>query len=208
VTDPIVPSAVTSSETSSTLLSRVRSKDPDAWQRLVHLYSPLVYRWCRRAGLQEADAADVGQEVFKSVARAIDDFRHDTQGASFRGWLRTITGNKIRDFARRQRPGMEGAGGSDAYAQLQEIPEDSGDESNDPDAPDDQMLVLRRAIELVLAEFTDETRQVFLRVVVDGHAPADVARDSGISVNAVYLAKSRVKRRFREEFEGLVGDWF
>src|SRR5262245_23310499 len=107
-----------SGRTSSSLLVRVREQDPEAWRRFVDLYGPLLLRWCCQAGLQEADAADVTQEVFRSVSVAIVDFRHDQKGDTLRGWLRTITRNKITDWARRKPPGGDGAGGSDAQARL------------------------------------------------------------------------------------------
>src|SRR5436853_6854235 len=77
------------------LLQKVRGRDQQAWNQLVDLYGPMVYDWCLRAGLQPADAADVGQDVFMPVARAIGEFRRDRPGDSFRGWLYTITRRKI-----------------------------------------------------------------------------------------------------------------
>jgi RNA polymerase sigma-70 factor (ECF subfamily) len=176
--------------------------DPEAWQRFVHLYSPLVYRWCRQAGLQEADAADVGQDVFRAVGRAIGTFSPDGSGGTLRGWLKAITRNKVRDFARGRKRQVEGVGGSSAQARLNEVAADP--EPEDPPGGEEDGLLLRRAVELVLADFKDESRTAFLRVVVEGHDPADVARDLGITVNAVYLAKSRIKQRLREEFAGLL----
>ena len=105
-------------ETSVTLLARVKVLAPDAWKRFVYIYSPLVYRWCCVAGFQEADAADVGQEVFQAVFKAIGTFERTGGAGSFRRWLKTITLNKCRDFARRKRPGTQGDGGSDAYGTL------------------------------------------------------------------------------------------
>jgi RNA polymerase sigma factor (sigma-70 family) len=90
-----------SSATSVSLLQRVKAQDGDAWRRLTELYGPTVYGWCRRAGLSPDDAADVGQEVFRAVVTAVDGFRRDQPGDSFRGWLCTITQNKIRDHWRR-----------------------------------------------------------------------------------------------------------
>src|SRR5262245_12114895 len=83
--------------TSLTLLERVRAADPEAWRRLVELYGPVVQRWCRRAGLQESDTADVMQEVFRSVAVRVSQFRREQARDSFRAWLWTITRNKVRD---------------------------------------------------------------------------------------------------------------
>ena len=121
MTDAGVNSGRGPGETSSTLLVRLKAKDPEAWRRFVYLYSPRVYRWCRRAGLREADAADVGQEVFQAVAGAIGTFHHDQKGDSFRGWLRTITHNKVLDFDRRQPPSASGVGGSAGQARLFEL---------------------------------------------------------------------------------------
>jgi hypothetical protein len=75
----------------STLLERLRAGQTDAWERLARLYGQTVYVWCRGAGVPEADAADVSQEVFAAVARHLADFRREGPGDSFRGWLWTIT---------------------------------------------------------------------------------------------------------------------
>lgn len=170
----------------------------------MYLYGPLVYEWCRRMGLQDADASDVGQDVFRAVFGAIGRFERNSGQGSFRKWLKSVTNNKVRDFARSKRRGAEGVGGSDALARLLEIAADPASDPNDADAPSDEVLLLRRAVELVLADLSEETRQAFWQVVAEGRDPADVARELGLSVNAVYLVKSRVKRRIREEFDGLV----
>src|SRR4051812_26178360 len=102
VTDAHVESLGDGGQTSTTLLIRVKAKDQEAWRRLVHLYSPLVHRWCRRCGLQEADTADVAQDVFRTVAESIDGFHHDQSGDSFRGWLRAVTRTRLLDFLRRK----------------------------------------------------------------------------------------------------------
>src|SRR5580698_9987695 len=83
--------------TSASLLELVKADDAAAWERLVGLYAPLVFYWCRRWDLQETDTADVFQEVFLSVATHIGGFRKDQPGGTFRGWLRTITRNKVLD---------------------------------------------------------------------------------------------------------------
>jgi RNA polymerase sigma-70 factor (ECF subfamily) len=188
--------------TSTSLLARVRVQDQAAWERLVTLYSPLVFRWCQRAGLQPVDAADVGQEVFAAVARNIQNFRHDRPGDTFRGWLFTITRNKLRDRLPLP-PGGAGAGGSDAQRQLAQVPAEESGESEE-DADDERKLLYRRAVDLISGEFEPRTWQAFWRVAVDGQRPEDVAGDLRMTVNAVYLAKSRVLRRLREEFALLI----
>jgi RNA polymerase sigma-70 factor (ECF subfamily) len=204
VTDGGVDPDGASAHTPSSLLVRVKAQDPEAWKRFVQLYGPLIYRWCRRAGLQEADAADVGQEVFRAAAGALPDYHHDQKGDSFRGWLWTITRRKVLDFVGRKPPGAQGVGGSDAQTALQELAGPREADSDDDSAEADRLLLCRRAVELVLADCKQETRQAFLRVVAGGQRPAEVARDLGLTVNAVYLAKSHLLRRIREEFAGLV----
>jgi RNA polymerase sigma-70 factor (ECF subfamily) len=171
----------------------------------VSLYVPLVYHWCRRAGLQAADAADIGQEVFRAVARKLGDFRLDCAGDSFRGWLWTITRNKLCDFARSRATVEQAQGGSDAQNRLHQIPEEDAEE--DPaQRPEADALLYRRAVDLLQGEFEERTWRAFWEVAIEGRPPAEVAAELGLSVNAVYLAKSRILRRFREEFAGLVPD--
>ncbi len=200
---------------SSTLLQRVRAKRPEAWERLVDLYGPSVYRWCRRGGLGPSDAADVVQEVFAAVARCVDDFRRDrTDGHtadSFTAWLATIARNKIRDHYRRQKDRPRAAGGTAAQRQFLEVPnpEAANPEASDPidrsELQQTDRLLSRRGLQLVRAEFENRTWEAFWRTTVDAHAPTDVADDLGMSVAAVYKAKSRVLRRLRQELDGLTG---
>jgi RNA polymerase sigma-70 factor, ECF subfamily len=201
------PSPSASASLHTTLLVRLRSQEGDAWRRLDQLYGPVVFGWCRGAGLQADDAADVQQEVFRSVAGAIADFRRDQPGDSFRGWLWQITQNKLRDFFRRRRQRPLAAGGTTFQQQLQELPFGTGaGEETTPPSPsaEEKGGVFRRALDLVRSEFADRTWQAFWRVTVEGHAPAQVAADLGMSAGAVYVAKSRVLRRLREEFDGLL----
>jgi len=191
------------SDTSSSLLIRVREKNSDAWQRLVYLYSPLISHWCRKCGLGREDAADIVQEVFSAVARAIEKFDHESEGTSFRGWLRRITLNKVRDHFRRQPPGL-GVGGDEALLQILSIPDIVFADSSCDGQAEDELILLRQAVDLILSEFETVTQRAFLRVVVDLLTPADVARELDISVNSVYLAKSRIRRRLKEEFKDLI----
>jgi RNA polymerase sigma-70 factor, ECF subfamily len=203
VTDANVPSGGGAAEPSSSLLARVRASEQAAWARLVDLYSPLVYRWCRQAGLQAADAADVGQQVFLAVARKVRDFRRDREGDSFRGWVREITRNKVSDHFR-ARAGAPPAEGGDALLGVAEETAAGPDASDAAADPEEEGLLYRRAVELIRAEFEPRTWQAFWQVVVDGRPPADVAGALGTTRNAVYLAKARVLRRLREEFADLM----
>jgi RNA polymerase sigma-70 factor (ECF subfamily) len=119
------PGSSLPSSTSTSLIARLRANDRDGWVCLANLYGPLVYGWCRRRGLQAEDAADVAQEVFRAVARHIQDFKAtpQTPSGSFRGWLWTITRNKILDHHRRAQRRPEALGGSAAQERMMQIPE-------------------------------------------------------------------------------------
>jgi RNA polymerase sigma-70 factor (ECF subfamily) len=192
------------STTSVSLLEQVRQSDPEGWRRLVSLYGPLVYSWCRQRGLESHDAADVGQEVFQSVLRNISRFRRTGPGDSFRGWLRMITRNKINDHWRRRgrRPNAEG--GTDAQMRLSQTAADELSRADELDNPNETKLVIRRACDLIRNEFEDRTWQAFWQTAIEGRLPADVAADLGMTTNAVNVAKCRVLSRVRAEFQELL----
>jgi RNA polymerase sigma-70 factor (ECF subfamily) len=197
-------SSESSSSIHSTLLHAVRQRDPDAWRRLVHVYSPLIYDWCRQQGIQSADAADLTQDVFRSLMKGLDSFRRDRPDDSFRGWLWTITRNKIRDFYRAQAARPRAQGGSDAWQMTQQVPDEEPVSQTSSSTSQVSVSPLHRALNIVRDDFSDTTWQAFWRVTVETHTAAEVAADLSISVNAVRKAKARVLRRLREEFGDLL----
>jgi RNA polymerase sigma-70 factor (ECF subfamily) len=187
--------------TSHSLLVRLKAEDAEAWNRLVALYAPLVYHWCRKLGLAERDVADVLQDVFQSVAANIGGFRRDRPGDTFRGWLRTITRHKVWDHFRRQEFEPAAAGGTAAYQRLAQYPaEPRPEEPAEPLADDDaDRQLFHRALELIQADFTEKTWRAFWMVVVDGRTPQDVGQELSMRPGAVRVAKSRVLHRLRQE---------
>jgi RNA polymerase sigma-70 factor, ECF subfamily len=187
------------SSISSTLLDQIRTCRPEAWQRLVDLYGPVVYRWCRQLGVGRTDAADVVQEVFAAVAAGAGRFRRETPEHSFGAWLRTVTRSKVCDHFRRRRGLLEAEGGTDAQQRLLNLPE-SAEESLSLSAPlaTDKGFV-HRALDVVRAEFEPRTWDAFWRIAIDGQSPAETAVAMKLSLAAVYQAKSRVLRRLRRE---------
>jgi RNA polymerase sigma-70 factor, ECF subfamily len=186
--------------TASSLLLRVQANDPSAWRNLVDVYAPLVYGWVRRAGLDGEAAADVGQEVFRAVAAAIGRFDPHADGASFRGWLRTITRSKIVDHVRAQATQPQAAGGSAAQERLAALP-DGGDPPSAPPGPRDGLLA--RLLELARTEFQEHTWQAFWQTAVEERPAGEVARRLGMTPAAVRQAKARVLRRLRQELAEL-----
>jgi RNA polymerase sigma-70 factor (ECF subfamily) len=193
------PPTAASGSTSSGLIARVKAREAAAWNRLVDLYGPLVYRWSRAAGVPASDAADVVQEVFRSVAAHINAFRRQREGDSFRGWLWTITRNQSRDYFRRRAHRPDAAGGSAAHQRLLEVPQPESLAADEALAGEARSYVLQRALEFIRVEFEDPTWQAFWRTTVDGSPAVDVAAELGLSAGAVRQAKYRVLRRLRQE---------
>ena len=184
--------------TPATLLEQVRNPgDREAWRRFVQLYTPLLYHWARRLGLQESDAADLLQDVFTLLHRKLPTFTYD-HSKSFRAWLRTITLNKWRENRRHE------------AVLPQQINQDALAERADPDRPDPswdveyRQQLVRRALQIMQAEFQPTTWKACWEQVVSDRPAAEVAEELGISLSAAYAAKSRVLRRLRQQLEGLM----
>jgi RNA polymerase sigma-70 factor (ECF subfamily) len=189
--------SATMESTSASLL--VRLKDPAesaAWERFVKLYSPLLFFWARRQGLQDSDASDLVQDVLATLVRKIPDFIYD-RGKGFRDWLKTVLLNKWRDRLRKRAPVAL------QDEMMNQVPDsvDQGFEEAEYRA-----YIVKQALELMQAEFAPKTWKACWEHVVQGRSAAEVAAELGISEGSVYVAKSRVLARLRVELEGLLED--
>jgi RNA polymerase sigma-70 factor (ECF subfamily) len=180
------------------LLKRLRqSADEQAWAQFAQRYTPLIWYWARRWGLQEQDAADLVQDVWLILLRKLPQFsvlRHK----SFRGWLRKVTLNKWRENRRRAQLPRE-PGPLDAAALA------GGDNVQDYREDEHRHWLAVRALEVMQAEFEPASWRAFWNMVVAGHSAAQVAQQLGISVGAVYVAKFRVLARLRQELHAFRG---
>lgn len=200
--------------TSLSLIVRAKENDPDAWERLVELYSPLVYFWCKESGLSEPDLHDVFQEVFHTLARSINKFRPIENG-TFRGWLRTLTRNKLNDHFRKSGREPRAIGGTEALHFLEQFPAAAHRHStlNRTEAPlsetsqgemEIQHSMLCQALANVRDNYAEQTWKAFWMVVIDGRETNDVAKDLSMRPGTVRVAKSRVLKRLRLEIGDLV----
>jgi RNA polymerase sigma-70 factor (ECF subfamily) len=180
------------------LLVRLRdARDDGAWSQFVEIYAPLVYGFARKHGLQDADAADLTQDVLQAVSGGIRRLDYDPRRGTFRGWLFTVVRNKLRNFLAAQgRPGR-GTGDTDAQHLLQELPDRAHDETAWWDQ-EYERRVFAWAAEQARGAFRESTWQAFWQTAVEGKTGPAVARTLGLSVAAVYLAKGRVMTRLRE----------
>lgn len=192
----------TTSSTSRDLLSMVRRRNGDGWREFVNLYGPLVYGWCRQAGVNPIDAADVTQEVFARVFAAIDDFRHDRPGDTLRGWLRVICRNKLLDHFRARTKNPTAVGGTEARHQIAGIAATEYDDESS--VISERRMLVRRAAELVRHEFADTTWRAFWLTAVEQKSAPEAAAALNISHGAVRQAKYMVLRRLRQELAGEV----
>lgn len=168
-----------------------------AWERFVELYAPLVFHWVRQQGLNATDAAETVQEVLSTMVVRLPEFEYDPN-KRFRGWLRTVAVNKARDFLRRQ-ANQPASGLPDSVAK---------DLIADPLEPlgeaEYRGILIRRALQLMRAEFRENTWKACWLHVAEGRTAADVGQELGMTPNAVHVAKCRVMRRLREELAGLI----
>lgn len=186
--------------TDASLLRRACEGYEEGWQRLIHIYGPLVYGWIRKCGVQSADAADVMQETLLAVATALPKFDASPKQSCFRGWLWTIARNKLRDRQRRQ---ANSPVSPRSIEQLDHTSPVEIQEEPPTDARADQRLVKLRALQCLQDLFPEKAWQMFWRTEIDGNDAASVAEELGVSKWAVYKAKARVLQRLRAELDGL-----
>lgn len=192
------------SATSATLLARLKDNaDADAWGRLNDLYVPLIRAWAERLGLRGADADDLVQEVLTVVVRRFPDFVHPEKPGAFRGWLRAIAANCARGLWRVRKFSPAVPGGTDFGEYLARLEDPADALSREWDREHD-VHVTRRLLDRIRPDFEAGTWELFRRFVLDGEPADRVAAACGTTPNAVYIAKSRVLARLREEAGGLL----
>lgn len=183
-------------ETSATLLQRLRQPgDKAAWSYFVELYTPLLFHWANRLGLQESDASDLIQELFVHLYRKLPEFQYEPS-RSFRGWLHRVTLNLWRDRVGAY-PHLTGVDDK-----LVVIP--AADNLSNFEVVEYQQFLIHRALELLQDQFSTETIAAFRAYVLEGCPVEQVAEKFKITVNAVYLSKSRVIQRLRQELAGMI----
>lgn len=179
--------------TRHSLLVRLRdSANHEAWDEFVLVYSPAIYRFARKRGLQHADAQDLAQTVLSAVAQRVADWQPDADRARFRTWLARIASNQTITMFRRRKPDAA-RGGTTAVAVLNE---------QEAPATDLELNCRREAFRVlarkVRAEFEEATWQAFWMTAVEGASVEEAASSLARSAGAIYTARSRIIRRLQE----------
>jgi RNA polymerase sigma-70 factor (ECF subfamily) len=177
--------------------------DTDSWQTFVKTYAPLIYSYCRNRGVQDADAADIAQEVLTQVAQSMRTFEYRPERGRFRDWLGTVTRNKMARFLRKQERAPRAAGGD---AALEDLSQAVAPEKDSEWSAEFNAQVLRVSLERIRSQFEPDTWRAFERVWQDNQPALATAQELNLSIGKVYAAKSRVLKRLREEILMLAED--
>ena len=197
---------MSAASTRYSLLLRIQDPQNDAaWGEFVSLYEPLIYGLARRQGLQDADARDLCQEVLGAVAKAAGRFKPDPAQGSFRTWLFCIARNLMLNLLRRDKRHVRGSGDSQV-ARLLESHAGPADEQSQMLQRDYRRRLFRFAAESIRGQFAPQTWDAFWLTAVENHSASDAAAQVGISVGAVYIARSRVLARLRQRVRQIEGE--
>ena len=191
--------------TRKSLLARlVDLDDQEAWNEFVDRYGPKILIWCRRFSLQDSDAADVTQEVLSKLVLAMRDFDYDSTKGSFRGWLKTVTSNAVRDWARSAHRTKKSTDDFDAVMQELTDPK-SIEQLSQVIEEGHQAEILREAQSRVSLRVKPNTWRAYEETAVKQRKAPEVATELNMPVSEVYVAKSRVLKLLRETVTKLEG---
>ena len=183
------------------LLVRIRdASDAESWSIFVNIYAPLIFRYARRMGLQDADAADLTQEVLRVVSESIERFEYDPAVGRFRGWLKKVaffTGSQMKKKAARQ---PVAAGDTAMNGRLAGLTDDADSRFWNTEY---SRRLFELAAERVRPTVKPVTWDAFFATAVEDRDPAEVARQLGINVGSVYVARSRVYARICDALKEL-----
>ncbi|MFO0818344.1 MAG: sigma-70 family RNA polymerase sigma factor [Pirellulales bacterium] len=185
-------------ETNESLILRVKdSADAASWSDFLAIYRPVVVRMACGRGLQHADADDLAQQVFLSVARAIENWEPTPGRPPFRVWLARIARNAIVNALTRRKP--DAAGGSTSVQELLLDLPSPDDETTQQLLAESRREAMRWAANEIRSEFTDVTWSMFWQTSIEGKSVAEVASLHQKTLGAVYMARYRVTQRIKEK---------
>jgi RNA polymerase sigma factor (sigma-70 family) len=191
--------------TRATLLGRLRAApdDPAAWAEFVQRYGRKIFAWCRAWGLQEADAQDVTQNVFLNLTTRLRNFRYDSKGC-FRAWLKTITHHAWQDYIEKRRQLVRSGESDWVYDRLSAL--EARDDLSSRLLEMIEQEVFREAAARVRLRVEPRTWEAFQMLAIEGRSGTEAAKQLGMKVATVFVARSKVQRMLGEEVKRLQRD--
>lgn len=193
--------------TPTSLWDRVLDGESVAWEKLVDVWTPCIYEFCRRKGIQQADAGDVVQHVMIRVFRYRDKFSREGEGHRLKAWLLMIIGQAIADYYRQFAGKNRAQGGSDFADQMANLAETldtaSAADSVDGEKLFDAGLWMARTLDVIQAEVTEQTWQVFDMFKIQDRTAKEVGEHFGLKENTVRQRVYSVTQRIKREADGL-----
>lgn len=190
-----------SAATPTSLLSALRKAEPQAWARLVQLWTPLIYAHCRRGGFSAEDADDITQAVLIRVFQGLHQFERDGVGKRLRFWIMAIVRNEISTFCRRRQRTPVAVGGSDYQSLMNNFC--AGDDSSDSNwCP--PAVVVSRALQLIRADFQEKTWRAFELVEFQRLSNHEAGQQLGLAAGTVRQATFRIRQRLKAEIEDML----
>jgi RNA polymerase sigma-70 factor (ECF subfamily) len=187
-------------ETRLSLIRRLQSgTDVNAWTEFSDIYRPVIVRLALSKGLQAADAEDLAQKVLLAISRHIAGWKPDPKRGRFRTWLQKIVRNATLNALSRI-PKDAAPGGTTAMRSLADLPQ-RDDVAFDVEW---KRQTLNWAAGQIRQEFEPATWDAFWLTAVEGESPTAAATQTGKSLGAVYIARTRIMKRIRETVDELL----
>lgn len=184
-------------DTRASLIVRLRDgEDRDAWDEVLAIYGPLVFRMALRQGLQRADAEDVVQQVFTSLFESVEKWLEQSERGRFRNWLIGIGRNIALNTLNRKPKGGIGVGGTEGYDRLDRLKAEEDKLASEFDI-EYQREVYRWAAQRVQVDVDSKTWEAFRMTQVDGVSISEAAKLLGVGVGQIYVSRSRVMKRLK-----------
>lgn len=187
-------------ETRVSLLIKIKDgSNAAAWQEFDAIYRPMLNRFARTYGASEADAEDVVQQCMSAIHAHIKHFDYDPAKGRFRGWLKTLVNNRIRNRFRKKN---EEIARTRHFADLQA-------EHGDPEAVFEKIWMdehLKHALKIVKREVEEKTFKAFVAYVIEEKPVDDVCKMLDLNQNQVHKAKYRLTRKLADVMASLTGE--
>lgn len=187
--------------TRASLLIRIRDpRNSTAWAEFDSIYRPMLERFARIQGLRPVDTDDLVQACMVAIHKHIESFEYDPGKGRFKGWLKTMVGNKVRNFFRDNQ--REQTAESHDFQRVDESEET-------PDTAFDRLWMdehLRHCLSLVRHEIDEATFDAFCKYVIEEQPVETVCARFGISTQQLYKIKWRLTQKLGEKMKELLGD--